>query len=220
VRLRLADERGFGLIELVFAMLLLNVAILALVGAFQSGAVAIGRAGATSNGTFVADKVMEVYRDLRNCGIYLHGGTGSDVSGLPDGVPNSTSSSYGIYHRDVNAYSASAYYNTATPSLTPLWVTENTSGSGYTPIPASSSGCLPTNLVSSTGIDPTKSVQLVTGPDGQKYTVLAYILATKPTGSGWTAGYVKRVTVDVLDPRDTARTLARESSIFDPQAAP
>ena len=97
-------------------------------------------------------------------------------------------------------------------------MTDNTSGS-TPPIPASSSGCLPTRLVSSTGIDPTKAVQLVTGPDGQSYTVFAYILIVTPSGSGWSAGNVKQVT-DVLDPRNPTRVLARETSIFDPQAAP
>jgi type II secretory pathway pseudopilin PulG len=217
---RLAAEKGFALVELVFAMMLLNVAILALVGAYQTGAVTVARAGADSNGTVVADKVMEVYRDLRNCGIYLHGGTGTDTSGLPDGIPNSTSASYTAYHADARAYAGSDYYNNGTPSLTPLWVTESTTGSGYTPIPASSSGCLPTGIVSSTGIDPSKAVQPVTGPDGQSYTVLSYILMVQPSGAGWTAGYVKQVTVDVLDPRNPARVLAQESSIFDPYAAP
>jgi type II secretory pathway pseudopilin PulG len=220
MRRRLADEQGFGLIELVFAMLLLNVAILALVGAFQTSAVTIARAGSTSNGTVVADKVMEVYRDLRNCGIYLHGGTGNDASGWPDGIPNSTSAWYTAYGKDAKAYPGSAYFNNATPSLTPRWVTESTSGSGYTPIPTSSSACLPPNLASSTGIDPSKAVQLVTGPDGQNYTTLSYIVIVQPSGGGWTAGYVKQVTVDVLDPRNPGRVLARESSIFDPYAAP
>ena len=219
MRQRLSQEDGFGLIELVFAMLLLNVAIFALVGAFQTGALAIARTGATSNGTVVADKVIETYRDIRNCGIYLHGGTGSDTAGMPDGIPNSTSAFYSAYSRDASAYGG-VYYSNAIPGATPLWVTESTSGSAYAPIPASSSGCLPTNLVSSTGIDPSKAVQLVTGPDGQKYTVLSYILIVQPTGSGWSAGYVKQVTVDVLDPRNQARVLARESSIFDPYAAP
>jgi hypothetical protein len=200
-------------------MLLLNVAIFALVGAFQTGSLAIARTAATSNGTVVADKVIETYRDIRNCGIYLHGGTGSDVAGMPDGIPNSTSASYSAYSRDASAYGG-VYYNNALPGATPLWVTENTYGAGYAPIPASNAGCLPTNIVSSTGIDPSKAVQLVAGPDGQNYTVLTYILMVQPTGSGWSAGYVKQVTVDVLDPRNPARVLARESSIFDPYAAP
>jgi type II secretory pathway pseudopilin PulG len=215
---RSGDEHGFALIELLFAMVLLNVAILALVGAFQVGAVAIGRSASTSRGTVVADKVMEVYRDLRNCGIYLTAGTGNDVSGLPDGIPNSTSSFYDAYRVDATAYGGT-YYNAATPSSSPLWVTETTSGSGYTPIPASSAGCLPTGIATSSGVDPSKAVQKVTGPDGQGYTVFSYVLIAQPSGGGWTAGYVKRVTVDVMDPRNPARVLARQSSIFDPYAA-
>jgi type II secretory pathway pseudopilin PulG len=216
---RFSEEKGTGLVELVFAMMLLNVGILAVVGAFQSGAVAIGRAGTSSTGTTVADRVMEVYRDLRNCGIYLHGGTGADVSGMPDGIPNSTSALDAAYRADTSAYAGSAYYDNVDPSTTPLWVTETTNGAAYAPIPVSSAGCLPDNIVGSTGIDPTRAVQQVTGPDGQPYLVFAYIVIEQPSGSDWTAGYVKQVTVTVHDPRDPTRVLARESSIFDPYAA-
>jgi len=63
-------------------------------------------------------------------------------------------------------------------------VTDTTSGHGYVPIPASSSsfsrGARP---------DPTKSVQMVVGPDGQSYPVFTYIILVKPNG---TSGYVKR----------------------------
>ena len=217
---RAADEKGFGLIELVFAMVMLNIAILALVGAFQTGDLSIGRSAAKSNGTVVADKVTEVYRDVRNCAIYLHGGTGNDVSGLPDGIPNGTSAFYAAYHADTAAYAGSAYFNNVTPSSTPLWAIDTTTGSGHSPIPASSPGCLPTDLVSSTGIDPSKAVEKVTGPDGQRYTVFSYIVIVQPSGADWTAGWVKRVTVDVIDPRNASRVLARESSIFDPNTAP
>ena len=224
MRRRLTDENGFGLLELVFAMVMLNIGILSLVAAFQSGAVSLGRAAASANGTVVADQVMEVYRDLKNCAVYLHGGTGNDSSGFPDGIPNNTSSFYSTYHADTTAYAGVAYYNNGTPSATPLWATDNTTGSGYSPIPDSSSGkgsgCLPTNIVSSTGVDPSKAVQLVTGPDGQSYTVFSYVVIVQPSGSGWTAGYVKQVTVKVYDPRTPTRVLARESSIFDPNTAP
>jgi type II secretory pathway pseudopilin PulG len=216
VRARLGGEKGFGLIELVFAMLLLNIGILSLVGAFQSGALSIVRTASSSNGTAVADKVMEVYRDIRNCGIYLHGGTGNDASGYPDGIPNSTSSFYSAYHADTAAYAGGTYYNNGTPSSSPLWVNENATGSGYTPIPVSNAACLPTNIVSSTGVDPSKAVQLVTGPDGQSYTVFSYILIVQPAGSGG----AKQVTVKVFDPRNSAKALARESAVFDPNTAP
>lgn len=214
MRVRFAEEKGFGLIELLAAILMLNIGILALMGAFNSGAFALRRSAATSNGTAVADKVMEVYRDLKNCGIYLTGGTGSDVSGMPNGIPNSTSSAYAAYQGDTAAYANVAYFSNSTPTSTPLWVIDSTSGTGYSPIPASSSACIPTGLTTSSGIDPTKAVQTVTGPDGLSYKVFSYIVIVQPSG------YAKQVTVEVFNPRQATQVLARESSIFDPNVAP
>jgi type II secretory pathway pseudopilin PulG len=214
VRVRAAQESGFGLVELIFAVVLLNVGILALMGAFNSGAYAIRHSASTSNGTAVADKVMEVYRGLRNCGIYLTGGTGSDVAGFPNGIPNSTSAFYSAYEGDTAAYASpvsSAYFNNTTPSSSPQWVIDSTTGSGYTPIPASSSSCLPSSGLS---IDPKKAVQNVTGPDGLSYRVFTYIVIAHPSG------YAKQVTVDVFNPVAPTQRLARESSVFDPNVDP
>ena len=52
--LRAREEKAFGLIELLFAMVMLNVGILALVATFQSGALAIGRSAYASNASAVA----------------------------------------------------------------------------------------------------------------------------------------------------------------------
>jgi type II secretory pathway pseudopilin PulG len=216
VLLRAREEKAFGLIELVFAMVMLNVGILALVATFQSGALAIGRSAYSSNATVVADKKLEVYRALENKAIYLSAPAsgGSDVSGYPNGIPNSTSTWYSMYQGDTAAYGGVAYYNYTSPSTnSPLWVTDSTTGTGYVPIPASSSTVLPAGLVP----DPTKAVQMVVGPDGQSYPVFTYIIMVKPNG---TSGYVKQVTVVVRDPRNTTLILARQSSLFDPNVAP
>jgi type II secretory pathway pseudopilin PulG len=216
VLLRAREEKAFGLIELVIAMVMLNVGILALVATFQSGALAIGRSAYSSNATVVADKTMEVYRALQNKAIYLSApaGGGGDVSGYPNGIPNSTSTWYTKYQGDTAAYGAVTYYNYTSPSTnSPLWVTDATTGSGYVPIPASSSAVLPAGLVP----DPTKAVQMVVGPDGQSYPVFTYIIMVKPNG---TSGYVKQVTVVVRDPRNSTLVLARQSSLFDPNVAP
>jgi Tfp pilus assembly protein PilE len=72
VRLRkLREQDGFGLIELVIAMTVLNIGILAIVAAFNSGALALRRASVISSASAVADGQMETYRALRNCSIYL-----------------------------------------------------------------------------------------------------------------------------------------------------
>ena len=62
---RLRSEEGFGLIELVISMIMLNVGILAIVAAFNSGALALKRASEVSNGSVLADKQMELYRALK-----------------------------------------------------------------------------------------------------------------------------------------------------------
>ena len=214
--LRAREEKAFGLIELVIAMVMLNIGILALVATFQSGALAIGRSSYASNASAVADKTMEVYRALENKAIYLSApaGGGADVSGYPNGIPNSTSTWYAKYHGDTGSYSSVTYYNYTSPSTnSPLWVTDSTTGAGYAPIPASSSAFLPAGLVP----DPTKAVQMVVGPDGQSYPVFTYIIMVQPNGS---SGYVKQVTVVVHDPRNSTLILARQSSLFDPNAAP
>src|SRR2546423_10202145 len=123
-------------------MVMLNVGIRALVATVQSGALAIGRSAYSSNAAVVADKTMEAYRALQNKAIYLSapGGGGSDVSGYPNGIPNSTSTWYTKYQGDTAAYGGVAYYNYKSPSTnSPLWGTDSTTGTGYVPHPASSS---------------------------------------------------------------------------------
>jgi type II secretory pathway pseudopilin PulG len=62
--MRARDERGFGLIELLMAMVMLNVGILAIVAAYSSGNTALARASRISTAAALADKQMEVYRGL------------------------------------------------------------------------------------------------------------------------------------------------------------
>ena len=50
MRLRLRSESGFGLIELLMAIVLLNVGILAIVAAFNAGIVSLNRASRISTG--------------------------------------------------------------------------------------------------------------------------------------------------------------------------
>jgi Tfp pilus assembly protein PilV len=68
---RLRSQEGFGLIELMVSMVMLNVGILAIVAAFNSGALALKRAGEVSTASVVADKQMELYRALRYTEIAL-----------------------------------------------------------------------------------------------------------------------------------------------------
>jgi Tfp pilus assembly protein PilV len=64
VRTRLRQEAGFGLIELLMAITILNVGILAIVAAFNSGIVTVRRSGMTATASVLADQQMELYRAL------------------------------------------------------------------------------------------------------------------------------------------------------------
>jgi Tfp pilus assembly protein PilV len=60
---RLRDEEGIGLIELMIALLVLNIGIFATLAAFTSGALALRRASHTSTAAAIADKYMECFRN-------------------------------------------------------------------------------------------------------------------------------------------------------------
>lgn len=62
-RLR-TDQDGFGLIELIMALTLLNIGILATVAALNSGAIALKRASKASTATAIADAHMERFRAI------------------------------------------------------------------------------------------------------------------------------------------------------------
>jgi Tfp pilus assembly protein PilV len=60
---KLRGEDGVGLIELLIAILVLNVGIFATLAAFTSGALALRRASHASTAAAIADKKMECFRD-------------------------------------------------------------------------------------------------------------------------------------------------------------
>ncbi len=68
---RIRSEEGFGLIELMISIVVLNVALLAIFAAFNSGALAIARASQTSTASVLADKQMELYRAVLYANVAL-----------------------------------------------------------------------------------------------------------------------------------------------------
>jgi type IV pilus modification protein PilV len=105
-RLRLRDEEGFTLIELIIAMLVLTIGILALVAAYSSGYVAINRATRVSSTELIADSQMERFRALNYNNIQLNTGCGASCT------QNST-------------YTADSAYN-ATTQITGCATTDST----------------------------------------------------------------------------------------------
>lgn len=95
--MKLREEHGFGLIELLIAMVVLNIGLLALVAVFQSSAVALRRASHVSTASTLADAQMELYRGLTYAQIVLDPTQLANVdntykcdSTLGTGCPNST----------------------------------------------------------------------------------------------------------------------------------
>jgi type II secretory pathway pseudopilin PulG len=97
VRVRLRSEQGFGLIELLMAMVMLNIGILAIVAAFNSGIFALNRASRATTASALADQQMELYRALTYPAIALDANTLASAdntykcdSALGASCPNST----------------------------------------------------------------------------------------------------------------------------------
>jgi type II secretory pathway pseudopilin PulG len=222
VRERLRDESGFGLLELLIAMVVLNVALFATITAFNSSTVAIARSARVTAATAVADKQMEIYRSLQNCAIWLDptsfpsttGGTADDV----------------LYRADTNAYSYAqngskqtvAFFDKTQSTAAQgqlAWATSSTSQAVNAPW----NGDIPTSCTPTAGTTPptaaTKAEQTIAGPNGTLFPVFTYIIIDQPAAaSGTLAGstYVKQVTVVVRDPTRHSRVLARETTVFNP----
>src|SRR6188472_3095180 len=98
VRVRLRSEQGFGLIELLMAMVMLNIGILAIVASFNSGIFALNQASKVSTASALADSQMELYRALTYPVIALDTTSLAGIdntykcdSALGSSCPNSTS---------------------------------------------------------------------------------------------------------------------------------
>ena len=78
---KLRGEDGLGLVELLIALLVLNVGIFATLGAFTSAATALNRASHVSTASAIADKQMETYRNTAYASIPSTGTTTTSVTG-------------------------------------------------------------------------------------------------------------------------------------------
>src|SRR5436853_3385996 len=88
VRALLRREGGFGLIELLMAMTMLNIGLLAVVASFSSGIVALNRASRVTTGAVLADGQMELYRALTYTAIRL------EPTSIPAVAPYTTDTAY------------------------------------------------------------------------------------------------------------------------------
>jgi type II secretory pathway pseudopilin PulG len=126
------DEGGFGLVELVIAMAILNIGLLALVAAFNSGAIAARRSGRVSTATALADRQMELYRALPYGSIWLNSNPVSspynDAASRPAGAvvlgcgappPAECTPIQAVTGPDGRSYRIDTYVVTTTPTGNP-----------------------------------------------------------------------------------------------------
>jgi type II secretory pathway pseudopilin PulG len=86
-RLR-AGQDGFGLIELLIAMVILNVGLLAIIASFQAGILTLSRASKVTTAAVLGDQQMELYRAIPYASIRLASAT------IPASAPYTTDTAY------------------------------------------------------------------------------------------------------------------------------
>jgi Tfp pilus assembly protein PilV len=191
-----SSEAGFGLIELIISMVVLQVALLAIIGAFSASAVALGHAGKSSTATVLADQQLELYRSMPYDAI------GLDTAGAPTS---------GTYTSDTTVCAA---------SQTPVCANtapRNNPGTGAWSCTAASGSTSVATYFSANGLNPCVAHRQVTGsttpasPDGRSYYVDTYIQWVTPITA---QRAVKQVSVVVRD-GTLAKELVKEVSIFD-----
>jgi len=130
---RARNEAGFGLIELLMAMTMLNVGILALVATFSAGSAALSRASKLSNAATLADTQMELFRGLKYASIV------QDTTEWNSAVADATWTADSVYQNNMKA-----------PITAPKALVSTTTGGvcAGTPVPIS---CDPSRVV--TGAD-------------------------------------------------------------------
>jgi Tfp pilus assembly protein PilV len=152
------ENHGFALIELLAAIVMINIGILTILLVLNSGMVTLRRSAERSTAAAVADKQMERYRALAYSSIYL------DTTSLA-----STDSTY----QSDSAYSATQVSQTCSPLVAACTPSQTVTG------PDSRNYRIDTFMVWTTpaGGDPVKQVTVVVRKPGAPAT-LARVVST------------------------------------------
>jgi type II secretory pathway pseudopilin PulG len=187
------SEAGFGLVELLIAMVILQIALLAIVGAFGAGSVALGRASRANTAQALANQQMELYRSM------TYDPIGLDTAGAP---------TTGVYVADTSVCTASQ-----TPVCGNTGPRNNADTSSWS-CTATSGTTSVSFYFSANGINPCvahRQVTAASSPDGRAYYVDTYI---KLTPSSATQRAYKQISVVVRD-SGTGKQLVKEITTID-----
>jgi type II secretory pathway pseudopilin PulG len=147
------EESGFGMIELLMAIVMLNIGILAIIGALNSGALALGRASTTATAATLAETQMEGYRGLKYTNVVF------DTTEWNAAVGDASYTADPVYQQ-----------NMANPVAPKALVASITGG-------ACTATGSPATVPAS--CDPSRVVR---GPDGKSYRVDTYLYYDTPNG--------------------------------------
>lgn len=195
---RHSGEEGFGLVELLIAMVILQIALLALVGAFGAGATALARADKVNTAATLADQQIELYRSMP------YNAIGLDTAGAPTTGNYVADTTYCPSGKTPVCGNTGPVSNSSSSPST--WSCTATSGTSSVSTYFSANGinpCLADRFVGPSTTPPS--------PDGKTYYVDTYI---QWGSSVTTERAVKQVSVVV---RDGAKgtELAHEVTVFD-----
>jgi Tfp pilus assembly protein PilV len=193
---QLSAEEGFGLIELLIAMVVMQIALLAIIGAFGAGAVGLARASRLNTAAVLVDTQMELYRampydaiGLNTAGAPTTGTYVSDTSFCPSGMTPVCGNTAPRNNAGGGSWSCTATSGTTAVSV-------YFSANGINP-------CVAHRLVSSATQPPS--------PDKQTYYVDTYISWSAPIAA---SRAVKQVSVVVRN-STSGQALASQVSTFD-----
>jgi type II secretory pathway pseudopilin PulG len=183
---RIRQENGFGLLELIISIVILNVGILAVVGAFNSGILAIGRASRTATAMTIADQQMELY------------------SGI----------TYSNIEQDTCDWNTATADTTYTSDSAYQTINGLPSGQRISTVGAASP-CTGTKGCPNASVNSCNPSFTVTGPDNHSYRVDTYMYYSAVPSGSTDSTPTKVVTVVVRNAADLSHSLTRETSTFD-----
>lgn len=237
------DERGFGMIEMLSAMTVMLVGILAVFALFQSGITQIRRASTVTTAAALASAEMERFRAVKYVTLGLDPGVATDSVYTADAAYSADTSptttvvgSLSTGGTTLTVASAAGFPETPEFRIrigseillvTAVSGTTWTVGRGYdgTDTASYSAGepvtlkrrvdveACPGTGLYCTDLVPTKASE---GADGRTYRVDTYVTWTEVTNEDGTAGRaLKKITVVVRDEDAPQKEWTRAVSIFD-----
>jgi prepilin-type N-terminal cleavage/methylation domain-containing protein len=241
---RARDERGFGMIELVAAMSILVIGLLAVFTMFQSGIIAIQRAGWQTTAAVLADSQMESFRAIKYESIGLANAAvdaadavykGDDAYSVGSTATTTLASSMTSTATTMSVSNATGFPTTngfrvkvnyeivrvVGGAGTTTWtVKRGVDGTVATTQPSASNISVVQRIdVNSCGTAPCTTLvptTNVTGPDGRKYRIDIYATWSEVMNSSGASGRaVKLMTVVVRDQAAPYKVWARVASTFD-----